>query len=115
MNLKELKARGGFVSAVPVKKEVEWTHVDPQTGEEVTDKFGVFVKKQSFGAIERLFIGKDDQSKSATFISECILLGEDGKDQMTYQDAYQLDPGLAAVLVKAINEVNQTDKAAAKN
>lgn len=115
MNLKELKARGGFVSAVPVKRDVEWTHPDPDTGEEVTDKFSVFVKRQSFGAIERLFVGNDDQSKSATFISECILLGEDGKDRMTYQDAYQLDPGLAAVLVKAINEVNKTDQAKAKN
>lgn len=115
MNLKELKARGGFISPIPVKRDVEWKHIDPTSGEEVTDKFSVFVKRQSFGAIERLFVANDDRSKSATFISECILLGDDAKDRMTYEDAYQLDPGLAAVLVKAINEVNQTDKGAAKN
>lgn len=115
MDLKQLKARGAFVPKAPIPCEVEWTHADPETGEEVTDKFTVYVKKQSFGSIERLFMGEDDRSKSAAFIAQCIRLGDGGKDEMTYEDAFQLDAGLAAALVKAINEVNSTGKAEPKN
>jgi hypothetical protein len=112
MDLRELKAKGGFVSAEPVPREVEWKHNGD--GKEVTDKFTVHVVKQSFGAIEKLFSGTDDRSRSAAFISECIRLG-DGTERMTYEDAYMLDPGLAAVLVGAINQVNGTGKAKEKN
>lgn len=114
MDLKQLKAKGAFVPKAPIPKEIEWTHTDPETGEEVTDKFTVHVKKQSFGSIERLFMGEDDRSKSAAFIAQCIRLG-DGQDEMSYEDAYQLDAGLAAALVKAINEVNSTGNAEPKN
>lgn len=115
MDLKQLKAKGGFVAAVPVPKEVTWKHHDEETGEETTDVFTVHILKQSFGSIERLFLGADDRSKSAAFIAECIRLGDGGKERMTYEDAYQLDPGLAAVLVAAANEVNGTGKSAPKN
>jgi hypothetical protein len=113
MNLKELRERGGFVASAPIPRDVEWKHFD-EAGEEVTEKFIVHVAKQSFGDIERLYLGSDDRSKAATFISQCIRLG-DGTERMTYEDAYQLDPGLAAVLVQAANEVNQTVKATPKN
>lgn len=115
MDLKQLKAKGGFVPSVPVAKEVTWVHQDEATGEEVTDTFTVFVVKQSFGSIERLFLGGDDRSKSSAFISECIRFGDDGKERMSYEDAYQLAPGLAAVLVAAANEVNGTGKSTPKN
>lgn len=115
MDLKQLKAKGAFVPKAPVPREVEWTHIDQESGEEVTDKFTVYVKKQSFGSIERLFMGEDDRSKSAAFIAQCIRLGDGGKDELSYEDAYQLDAGLAAVLVKAINDVNSTGKAEPKN
>jgi hypothetical protein len=110
MNLRELKAKGGFVSTTPIAKEVSWEH--EVEGKSETDTFTVSVVKQSFGAVEKLFLGPDDRSKSAAFISQCIRFGD---EQMTYEDAYQLDPGLAAVLMKAINEVNGTGKVAAKN
>lgn len=113
MNLKELRERGGFVASAPVPKEVEWKHTD-ETGEQVTDKFTVYVVKQSFGDVERLYVGGGDRSKAASFIEQCIRLG-DGTERMSYDEAYQLDPGLAAVLVQAANEVNRTSKAAPKN
>lgn len=113
MNLKELREKGGFVASAPIPREVEWKHRD-EAGEEVTDKFTVHVVKQSFGDIERLYVGSDDRSKAATFIAQCIRLG-DGTERLSYEDAYQLDPGLAAVLVQAANEVNKTVKAPEKN
>lgn len=114
MNLKQLKEKGGFVAALPVAKEITWKHQD-ESGEEVTDVFTVHILKQSFGSIERLFIGPDDRSKSAAFIAECIRLGENGEEKMSYEDAYQLDPSLAGALVAAANEVNGTGNKAPKN
>jgi len=117
MNLKELRERGGIVPSAPVKHDVSWTHLDGD-GEEVTDTFTVYVVKHSFGTIERLLSvdGKDpERSRSAAFISESVMLGEDGSERLTYEDAYQLDAGLAKVLMEAISAVNGTGGAAAKN
>lgn len=113
MDIRELKAKGGFVSTSPVPIEVEWEHED-DAGEAVTDKFTVHVVRQSFGAVEKLFASETDRSRSAAFIAQCIRFG-DGAEKMTYDDAYQLDPGLAAVLMRAINDVNRTGRAKAKN
>jgi hypothetical protein len=99
MDLRELKAKGGFVSAEPVPVEVTWKH-----GKD-TDTFTVHVVKQSFGAMEGMFEAATDRSRAATFIAACIRLG-DGKERMSYDDAYALDPSLATVMVEAINKVN---------
>lgn len=108
MDLRELKAKGGFVSAEPVPVEVTWKHGEDE------DTFTVHVVKQSFGAVEKIALGKDDRSRSATFIAECIRLG-DGSERMTYEDAYSLDPGLANVLFDAIKKVNRIGEATEKN
>lgn len=100
MKLSELKAKGGFVPSELVAKDVTWKRGDEELA------FTIYVKRQSFGAMEKLFSGDSDQSKSAKFISECIFLGENGKERISYEDAYQLDPGLAAVFAQAVNEVN---------
>lgn len=103
MKLADLKTAGGFVPAKPVPVEVEWKH-----GEDVT-KFTVHVKRHSFGTIEQLLSDKDDdKSRSAAYIAASIRLGEDGKESMTYGDAYDLEPSLAGVFIKAINDVNGT-------
>lgn len=107
MNLKDLKSKGGFVSSKPVEKKVVWTRkVD---GEEVSDEFTVLIKPMSYGDIERIFVDPKDQerSRTAAMISDCVLLA-DGKERLSYEDAYQLAPSLANALTKAINEVNAT-------
>jgi hypothetical protein len=114
MDLKQLKAKGGIVTSVPVAKEVTWVHRDQETGDQVTDTFTVHILKQSFGSIERLFTNTSDRSRSAAFISECVRFGEGGKEAISYEEAFQLDPSLAAVLVVAANEVNGTGKAPAE-
>ena len=117
MNLKQLKQRGAFVPAAPVPRQVEWVHIDPDTGEEVTDQFTVHVRRRSYGSIERIMtasMADETRSRSAMFIAESILLGEGGTESISYEDAYQLDPGLAAVLVEAINEVNGLGRAEPK-
>lgn len=101
MNLKELKEAGAFVSPDHVKRSVTWTN--PKTGKE--HAFDVFVRRQSFGALERLLLADDDRSKSAQHIAECVLLGENA-EPMSYEDAYQLEPSLARVLLVEVREVN---------
>lgn len=109
MKIAELKKKGGFVPSALVKKEVTWKKGD----DELT--FTVHVKRQSFGTVEKLFSGDDDQSRSAAFIAASLRLGENGVEEMTYEDAYQLDPSLAAVFIEAINEVNGTGRKEPKN
>ncbi len=106
MNLADLKGKGGFVSSKPVKKEVVWKRkVD---GAEVEDSFTIHVRPMSYGDIERIFIDPkdEDRSRTAALLSESVLLGDDGKERLTYQDAYQLAPSLAAALSKVVSEVN---------
>lgn len=103
MDLKQLKAKGGIVSSALVPKEVTWKHTDEEGEHE--DTFTIHVRKASFGTMEKLFVGNDDQSKSAALISQSVLF-DGGKEQISYEDAYQLDPSLAAVFMKAVNEVN---------
>jgi hypothetical protein len=108
MRLKELRAKGGFVDTTPVKKNLNWERTGPD-GETLIDNFDIFVKRQSFGTIERLLLTDDkdpDRSRSARYIAECVLLGDDGKEALSYADAYALDPTLAKLFIQAINEVN---------
>ena len=117
MDLDTLRKRGGIVPSEPVKKEVSWTHPD-KNGKNVTDTFTVFVRKHSFGQIEKLLATDTkhpDRSRAAAFISESILLGEDGSETLSYEDAFQLDTTLASVLMTAVNEVNGTGGTSAKN
>lgn len=114
MNLQDLIAKGGFVDAAPIKKEVEWTRPGPD-GVEVTDTFTIFVKKQSFGSIEVIYGNETDKSKMSKYISESVRLGDEGQDAIPYDQAMLLDPGLGAVFIKAVNEVNGLDRKKPKN
>ena len=110
MDLKQLRELGGIVSSTPVKKEVTWNRTAADgSADPVT--VAVHIKKLSFGSIERLFAvdEKDaERSRMASFIADTVLLGEDGQERITYEDAYQLDAGLARVLMDAISAVNGT-------
>jgi hypothetical protein len=102
MNLKELRAKGAFVPSHPVKRTITWK---PLEGDELT--FDIHVKRLAFGDYERLFLSEqDDRSRMARALCETVKLGDDGKEELTYKDAYQLEPSLARVLLDAVNEVN---------
>lgn len=104
MNLAQLQAAGAFVEAAPVKTPVTWTRQDA-AGEEISSTFDVWVRRRSFGTLERVAMLGEDRSKSAKMLSECILLGEE-QEAISYEQAYQLDPGLAFALVNAVQEAN---------
>ena len=116
MKLQDLKDKGGFVPSAPIPMEVTWARTGPDG--ELSDTFTIHVKRQSFGSIERLLLTdpKDqDRSQSARFIAETILLGDKGKEAISYAEAYALEPSLAGVFLKAINEVNGSARNEPKN
>jgi hypothetical protein len=114
MDLSKLQELGGFVPPTPVKRQVTWT---PDEGESVT--FTVHIKKLSAGQIERLYRDpRRDRSISALMISETLLLGDDGKETMPFEKAFEIVPSLANALLEVIEDINPISKrkvVAAKN
>lgn len=106
MDLKTLRDKGAFVSPEPVRMSGEWTHW--VNGDEVTEKFEYFVVKPGFGVFERFLSSGDaeDRAQTSQMIALCVRLGDDGAEEMTYEDAYSLDPSLASVFVEGIKKVN---------
>lgn len=105
MNLNELRAAGGFIESALVRKEISWTRVPAGRKKAVSDTFQVFVRRNSFGAVERLFSAEgDQQSRNARYLAECIRLGETGEESLTYEQAYDLDPALGFLLLQAVSE-----------
>lgn len=109
MNLKELKEKGGIVDASLVKKTVSWTHLD-ENGNEIQDVFDVHIRRLAYGMVESMLrpdsSGKN-RSVTLLLISSAVVFGEDADEQLTYDEAYQLESGLTAALIEAVKEVNQ--------
>jgi hypothetical protein len=103
--LKELKASGGFVSDKPVKKTIKFT----LNGEEL--EATIHVKRLNIGEYETLFLADtEERARTAKAISVAITLGDDGKEKISFQDAYRLEPALAGAMLTAFNEVNTPKK-----
>jgi hypothetical protein len=116
MNLEQLKAKGGVITDAFVKKEVVWTRVDPDApkpikpkdkAKVITDKFNVHVRRHAFGVMEAMFIGGEaEKYKNARYLSASVFLGPEGEEELPFDDAVNLDPGLGIALLNAVNEVN---------
>ncbi|WP_202844804.1 phage tail assembly chaperone family protein, TAC [Luteimonas saliphila] len=104
--MKELRAKGALVSDVPVRKEITFKL---DGSDDITAV--IHVKKLSVGDHENLFLtGTDDKNRTCKLIAETITLGNDGKEKITFKDAYQLHPALAGAMLAAFNEVNGAKK-----
>jgi len=107
MNIEQLTALGGVISAAAVPEEITWIRED-ESGGLLTDSFLIHVKQLAYGDIEQFRnaqANKKDLSRSyaAHLISLGVRLGENGEEQLTYEQAYQLHPTLAgAMLAKVI-------------
>jgi hypothetical protein len=116
MDLEKLRELGGFISPTPVTKEFTWTPPPAEDGtvrEEVS--LTVRIKKLSAGSMERFGDLGDKASRSyiASLLSQSLLLGEEGSDFISYEDAYQLEPSLGIALTNLVHDVN--GRGAAKN
>jgi len=116
MSLDLIKEAGGFVDPEPVAKEITWKHHDAE-GKPVTHIFTVYVRRQSFGEVQKLFAkpdGEEARAFAAQYIATSLILGEKKDEVLTYEAAYNLNPSLAKLFTDAINEVN-AKASAAKN
>lgn len=111
MNIAELIQRGALVGGELVKVEVKWTHPVEGVDEDITDAFFVHIERQSYRHVERMLSSPEDRSRGAQIISEHVRFGDAGEEKMTYEQALALDPGLAAALLSAYNEVNGARRA----
>jgi len=120
MNLDDLKKKGGVIADAFVKKDVTWTRLDPAapksgkpTGKPkmLTDKFVVHIRRHAFGVMESMFNGGDDQKyRNARYLAASVFFGPDGEEELPFEDAVNLDPGLGVALLQAVNEVNSPVK-----
>ncbi|PCR94904.1 hypothetical protein CP336_18870 [Pseudomonas fluorescens] len=116
MNLDDLKKKGGVIADAFVKKEVVWTRPDPDAPKSskpkdkprmLTDKFTIHVRRHAFGVMEAMFIGGEAQKyRNARYLAASVFLGPEGAEELPFEDAVNLDPGLGIALLHAVNEVN---------
>lgn len=93
MNLEQLKSLGGIVGQEPVTAAVEWKG----------QQFDVRIRKLSYGTVETLRNTGGD-AFNTHLLAACVVLGD---DPLSYEDAFRLDPTLAAALLAAINTVHE--------
>ena len=102
MQLKQLEALGGFISAKPVEREIKFTLDD---GKEYTAK--VHVRRLALGEYERVAVASKDEkySRSARIISEAVFFG-DGSERIPVEKSDRLHQSLANAILSAFHEVN---------
>ncbi len=108
MDLKQLQELGGIVPPTPVEQTVSWTRI-ADNGEEVTETFAVRIKKLSAGEMERLWDdarANPSRSHMAALIAASLHLGDDGKERISYDQAFTLDLTLMEALLDAVDKVN---------
>jgi len=107
MRKSELQEIGGFVSEVPVEREVAWTRAD---GEQFT--FNVLIRQLPYAEFEEFADAEvSNMEKMFRFLAKAVMLdGDDGLVALGYDDAKRLNQGLAVALVEAAQEVNGLGK-----
>ncbi|CAI09242.1 phage tail assembly chaperone family protein, TAC [Aromatoleum aromaticum] len=97
MNIYTIKSQGGIVNNEPVPAQIEWKE---QT-------FEVQIKRLSYGAIETLHKA-GSQAFNTRLIAECVLFSD---GQLSFDDAFKLDPALANALYAAVMRAQEGDAA----
>jgi hypothetical protein len=110
--LSQLQAAGGFVSREPLRREVVWTHPDPETGEEVSDSFDIFIPRNSLASVLMRESRPEGMNAVAWEFSQSLMLADDdGKPVLiSYDAAEMLDPSLATAIMKVIQDARAPKK-----
>ncbi|OFE11379.1 hypothetical protein PHACT_12540 [Pseudohongiella acticola] len=126
MNVEQLIASGAVRPTELIKKEITWARIDESSGDELVDVFDVHVRRLAYIDQERMLrmafrssrdASDDDEdavqpaqhdSTTAALICVAIRLGDDASEELTYDQARQLEPNLARAMLDAINLVNPT-------
>lgn len=94
-SLKDFKDSGAIVSREPLPRHIEWTSINPETGEDEACCADIFLIKPPAGMLEDIF-STDNKQQISVAISKCLLLESAGgeKERLTYDDVYQMDAPL---------------------
>ena len=111
MKLDDLIKKGGTVDTKLIKKTADWKRPD-DSGKEVVDEVSFYVRRASHAMFKQAFTDAvaEDGSKvdqDSALIVAHIRLGDDGKEALTYEQAYSLEMNLSVLFIAAINEVYQ--------
>ena len=91
-----LQKVGAFVASAPSEKTFDWTQDDGETV-----KLSIFVRHIAFGEADAMREEEDkdpDRSRSASWLSKVVCFDPEGKEGLSYEDAYQLKPDFAKAL-----------------
>jgi len=99
MKIADLEQAGAFVGDETEQRTVKWN------GSEHT----VTVRRVSFGCIAATQ-AMPEGARNVELVRLCVRLGDDGKEQLTREQAEALDPALAVAFLNAIAEVNGLGK-----
>lgn len=97
MDISDIQSAGGLISDELIKRTGQWRGKDVE----------FYVRKLAYGDAARAFGG--DHVSQVELIRLGLRLGPNGTQQLTYQQAYQLDTELAKLFSDAISEVNEMD------
>ncbi len=104
MKISELEELGAFVPEEVVTRTVEW-HTSNDEGEPVTHTFKVGIRKLSYGVIESATVDPENIKKSFNSWLIAATVVDNGEPVFTYEQAYQLIPGLASALLDQVRDV----------
>lgn len=101
MNLADLMAAGGIVPEELVERTVVWD------GGTAT----VHIKRLGYGEVEQEILArKPEQTSNTAWLIAASVRLDGGKERLTYDQAYRLDPSLFKALSVAVSEVNEAGK-----
>ena len=103
--LKELRSLGGIVDPKPVQKDITF-----RIGEDDVTA-SVYIKRLGVGEYEAIRESREDsKSLTALIIATAVTLGDEGKEKIPYDVAFNMAPSLANALVLKFHEVNNPKK-----
>lgn len=105
MSMASLKDMGLFVSSEPVKTEIAWNNGTQDY------TFFVYIKRHSFGVVEKMFTAKEDSSSMSRYIADSVQIDDGGELRyFTFEEAKSLEPSIARAFLDAISRVNSKPK-----
>jgi hypothetical protein len=110
MKLSDIEGKGGFVDGQLVKKSGVWKRFDEEKGEFEDFEIEFFVKQSSWYEYQKILKPDGDLHPEALAIAACIRLGDDGSEQMTYEQVTTLDSGLFNAFRIGLAEVYSAKK-----
>ena len=110
MNLSDIQDKGGFIDGKLIKKSGIWKRFDEEKGsfDDFTVEF--FVKQCSWIEYQNILKGGVQFHPEGLAIAACVRLGEDGSEQMSYEQVETLDSGLFNCFRQAVAEVYSAKK-----